>query len=110
MRLDKATALAGLTRSEAKKAVAAGRVCVDGAPLRDPAAQVAPESVTVDGRPVAAPHRGQASALRVRPAARVPAPPGPWPRGAAGPGRDGPGADDHRRPAGPPADLPPVEG
>ena len=55
MRLDKAAALAGLTRSEAKKAVAAGRVCVDGAPLRDPAAQVAPESVTVDGRPVAAP-------------------------------------------------------
>lgn len=49
MRLDKAVALTGLTRSEAKKAVAAGRVWVDGQPVRDPAAQVEPERVRVDG-------------------------------------------------------------
>ena len=35
MRLDKAVALAGLTRSEARKAIAAGRVSVDGQSVRD---------------------------------------------------------------------------
>ena len=55
MRLDKAAALAGLTRTEAKRAIAAGRVRVDGAPVRNAAAQVSPESVTVDGVPVQAP-------------------------------------------------------
>ena len=49
MRLDKAAALAGLTRSEAKKAIAAGRVWVDGQPARDAAMQVDPARVTVDG-------------------------------------------------------------
>ena len=49
MRLDKAVALTGLTRSEAKKAIAAGRVRVDGAPARDGAMQVRPEQVSVDG-------------------------------------------------------------
>ena len=53
MRLDKAAALSGLTRSEARKAVAAGRVRVQGAPVRDPGAQVDPEDVTLDGAPVA---------------------------------------------------------
>lgn len=55
MRLDKATALAGLTRGEARKAIAAGRVLVDGAPARDAAMQVDPASVTVDGAAVQAP-------------------------------------------------------
>ena len=55
MRLDKAAALAGLTRAEAKKAVAAGRVTVNGAPARDPGAQVSPEDVRVDGAPVRSP-------------------------------------------------------
>ena len=49
MRLDKAAALAGLTRSEAKKAIAAGRVWVDGQPARDAAMQVDAARVTVDG-------------------------------------------------------------
>ena len=49
MRLDKAVALAGLTRSEAKKAIAAGRVQVDGRAVRDCAAQVEPGQVRVDG-------------------------------------------------------------
>jgi len=49
MRLDKAVALAGLTRSEARKAIAAGRVQVDGLPARDSAMQVRPEQVRIDG-------------------------------------------------------------
>ena len=49
MRLDKAVSLAGLTRSEAKKAIAAGRVRVDGRPVRDAAMQVRAEQVSVDG-------------------------------------------------------------
>jgi len=49
MRLDKAVALAGLTRSEARKAIAAGRVRVDGQPARDGAMQVQPAQVRVDG-------------------------------------------------------------
>ena len=55
MRLDKAVSLTGLTRSEAKKAIAAGRVWVGGAPARDPGAQVRPEDVTVNGAPVTPP-------------------------------------------------------
>ena len=51
MRLDKAVALTGMTRSEARKAVAAGRVWVDGRVERDPAAQVEPERVALDGAP-----------------------------------------------------------
>ena len=49
MRLDKAVALSGMTRSEAKKAIAAGRVRVDGQPVLDCAAQVDPWRVRVDG-------------------------------------------------------------
>ena len=49
MRLDKAVALAGLTRSEARKAIAAGRVSVDGQSVRDCAMQVDPARVRVDG-------------------------------------------------------------
>ena len=55
MRLDKAAALSGLTRGEAKKAIAAGRVRVDGRIVRDCAMQVDPARVQVDsGAPVAA--------------------------------------------------------
>ena len=49
MRLDKAAALAGLTRSEARKAIAAGRVRVDGQIARDAGMQVDPARVRVDG-------------------------------------------------------------
>ena len=49
MRLDKAVALAGLTRGEARRAIAAGRVRVDGVPARDGAMQVRPEQVSLDG-------------------------------------------------------------
>ena len=49
MRLDKAVALTGLTRSEARRAIASGRVRVDGQPARDGAMQVRPEQVRVDG-------------------------------------------------------------
>ena len=54
MRLDKALTLAGLTRSQAKKAVADGRARVGGQTARDPAADVVPEEVTLDGRAVGA--------------------------------------------------------
>ena len=54
MRLDRAAALSGLTRAEAKRAVASGRVRVKGAVIRDAAMQVDPADVSVDGRPVQA--------------------------------------------------------
>ena len=54
MRLDKAAALSGLTRTEARRAILAGRVKVKGESVRDAAAQVNPEDVTVDGQGVQA--------------------------------------------------------
>ena len=48
MRLDKALTLAGLTRSQARKAAAEGRARVDGVVVRDAAASVKPEQVTLD--------------------------------------------------------------
>ena len=54
MRLDKALSLAGHTRSEAKKLISQGRVCVNGTPVRDPGLHVKPEEVLVDGRGIAA--------------------------------------------------------
>jgi 16S rRNA pseudouridine516 synthase len=54
MRLDRAAALSGLTRAEAKRAVASGRVRVKGESVRDAAVQVDPADVSVDGRPVQA--------------------------------------------------------
>ncbi len=55
MRLDKAVTLNGMTRSEARKAIAAGRVSVRGGIARDVGMQVEPGDVLVDGRPVEAP-------------------------------------------------------
>lgn len=55
MRLDKAVALMGMTRTEARRAIASGRVSVNGAPSRDAAMQVEPIEVRVDGRAVEAP-------------------------------------------------------
>lgn len=49
MRLDKAVTLAGLTRSEARKAISSGRVFVKGQVVRDSGMQVAPEDVLFDG-------------------------------------------------------------
>ena len=55
VRLDKAVALTGMTRTEARKAIAAGRVQVNGQAARDQGMQVEPRDVTVDGRPVEVP-------------------------------------------------------
>ena len=49
MRLDKAVALTGLTRSEARRAIAAGRVQVDGQVARDADMPVDPARVRLDG-------------------------------------------------------------
>ena len=49
MRLDKALTLLGLTRSQARKAVSEGRARVNGAVVRDSAANVSAEQVTLDG-------------------------------------------------------------
>ena len=49
MRLDKAVALTGMTRTQAKKAIAAGQVRVGGQVARDPAMQVEPQAVRVEG-------------------------------------------------------------
>ena len=54
MRLDKAAALSGLTRTEARKAILSGRVKVKGEAVRDAAMQVDPADVTVDGQGVQA--------------------------------------------------------
>ena len=53
-RVDRILGMAGTARSEAKKWIAAGRVAVDGVPVRDPGAKARPDQVTLDGRPVAA--------------------------------------------------------
>lgn len=55
MRLDKAVTLAGMTRSEARRLIAAGRVHVRDGMARDPGMQVEPGEVRVDGQPVAPP-------------------------------------------------------
>ena len=55
MRLDKALAHSGLTRSQAKKAVAQGRVRVKGIPARDAAADAEPCDVTLDFSPIEVP-------------------------------------------------------
>ena len=55
MRLDKALTLLGMTRTEAKRAIAAGRARVCGQAERDPGRQVDPGDVTCDGRAVEAP-------------------------------------------------------
>ena len=55
MRLDKALTLLGMTRTEAKKAIAAGRVKVHGEAARDPGLHVEPEEVALDGRALDAP-------------------------------------------------------
>lgn len=52
MRLDKAISLAGLTRSEAKKAIAQGRVSVNGAVVRDAGMQIDPKQALLDGAPL----------------------------------------------------------
>ena len=54
MRLDRLLShAAGLTRSEAQRAVRVGRVAVDGEPARDPAVKVAEgAAITLDGAPV----------------------------------------------------------
>ena len=53
MRLDKAVSLSGLSRSEAKKALAAGRVCVNGLPVKNPAGILKPgDCVTLDGKQI----------------------------------------------------------
>ena len=54
MRLDKAVTLSGLSRSEAKKAIRAGRVTVGGAVALKADADAAPEQVCLDGEPVGA--------------------------------------------------------
>ena len=53
MRLDKAVTLAGLTRSQARKAIAQGRALVKGAVVRDISADVEPADVVFDGKPLA---------------------------------------------------------
>ena len=52
MRLDKALSLMGMTRTEAKKAVAGGRVKVAGQPIRDPGFHAELSDITLDGHPL----------------------------------------------------------
>ena len=55
MRLDKAVTLSGLTRAEARKAIAAGRVTVRSERARDPGLHVEPGEVALDGAGIEAP-------------------------------------------------------
>ena len=66
MRLDKAVTLNGMTRSEARRAIAAGRVSVRDGIARDAGMQVEPGEVLVDGQPVAA--RGEVYVMVNKPA------------------------------------------
>ena len=51
-RLDKLLSMAGMTRSEARRAIASGRAQVAGQVVRDAAARVAIAEVRLDGRPL----------------------------------------------------------
>ena len=51
-RLDKLLSMAGMTRSEARRAIASGRAQVPGQVVRDAAARVAIAEVRLDGRPL----------------------------------------------------------
>lgn len=55
MRLDKLLTTAGLTRAQAKRAVAEGRARVNGEPVRDAGLRVDGKQVLLDGRPVSEP-------------------------------------------------------
>ena len=55
MRLDKLLTAAGLTRAQAKRAVAEGRARVNGEAVRDPGLRVDGKQVLLDGRPVSEP-------------------------------------------------------
>lgn len=54
MRLDKALTFMGLTRSQARRAVADGRVRVNGLTVRDAGMAVSPGDVSLDGAEIAA--------------------------------------------------------
>ena len=55
MRLDKALTLLGMTRTEARRAIAGGRVKARGETARDPGLHVEPGEVSLDGRGLDAP-------------------------------------------------------
>ena len=55
MRLDKLLTAAGLTRAQAKRAVAEGRARVNGEAVRDAGMRVDGAEVLLDGRPVTEP-------------------------------------------------------
>ena len=55
MRLDKLLTAAGLTRAQAKRAVAEGRARVNGEAVRDAGLRVDGKQVLLDGRPVSEP-------------------------------------------------------
>ena len=55
MRLDKALSMTGMTRAEARKAVAAGRVQVNGTAVRDPGCKAEPADILLDGQHIDAP-------------------------------------------------------
>ena len=122
-RLDKLLAATGRwSRKEAKALVKAGRVRVAGVPPQGPEDKVTPGTpVTVDGRLVETetftylmPHKpaGVVSATEDSRDKTVldlpprPAPPGPFPRGAAGQGYGRPALTHQRRRVGPSAPLP----
>lgn len=54
LRLDKILSLAGISRSEAKKLIAAGRVTINGTTTRDPGAKAEIHQVALDGQTVGA--------------------------------------------------------
>lgn len=66
MRLDKALALTGISRSQARRAAADGRARVNGAVVTDAGADVDPVCVTLDGSPIA--HVGEITLMLNKPA------------------------------------------
>jgi len=53
-RLDKILASIGISRADAKKAIASGRVAVNGVTERDSGRKVLPGEVSLDGQPIQA--------------------------------------------------------
>lgn len=128
-RLDKLIALqANMTRSEAQRLIRAGKVTVDGAACRNPAAKLDPQSqrAALGGRPIAyKEHLYLMLNKPARPSLRIPGSPrphgggsgagaspaaGPFPGGPSGQGYPRPGAADRRRGVRPSDPLPEKRG
>lgn len=57
MRLDKLLSMQGMTRAQAKRTIASGRIFANGAIVRDAGRHIDPQNVFLDGQPLMAPEK-----------------------------------------------------